>query len=553
MGMDLFELLGIDDPIVKEKKEAPKKEKKETSKKTAKSSAKKVETLNLPATVMIGVGKTVTLDKEGDSATKTLDDVTAYICELTGYPKDIVTSHKIADDKAVVLLNRSRVVAKGDIKITPDLKAKVGDAEVSLASLNGEKKSVAEVEAYIREQLKLAVPLSLIPSGDTIYCIPGKHQAYIAEFPVTVRDMTGAEIVFSKEDFQSEDEEDEDGGNEDVSLESVKEKLFAGEIYSAWKKCLTLYHCEDEKGKDMNSVLVIGTKTIANTPESPKTEMYPTNATITLLFNRIELAPDMFGGKKEVTRREIIACLQKEYPEFTEERTKLTYEKGDNLIFPTINSSTKGATLFDTREECLAAAEEHPVYFLGNYMEDGTEVRYEKTPISVTEASLDGTIGRFQWKLPKIPRYFLDYVRDFFALVSKNFETEALVQIGFAKDREKYVLFIPEQKVDKISVETDELSLSTSGIYHVMDIHSHNTMNAFFSTVDNEDEKANRVYGVMGRFDKDEPEMFFRAATGGRFVFLSVDDVFSDEEEGMKPVPLAEALFEHWKEVVTFK
>lgn len=210
---------------------------------------------------------------------------------------------------------------------------------------------------------------------------------------------------------------------------------------------------------------------------------------------------------------------------------------------------SEGVVQYGSREECLVAAEQSPMYFHGIYLENGVEVRYEKTPLFVTESSADGKIGKFEWRLPKIPRHILNDVRDFFALVSENYGTEALVQIGFVKERGKYVLIVPEQNVDKTSVTTSEV-ISASWMYHVLDIYSHNTREAFFSKDDGTDGRANRIYGVIGCLDKDEPEMLFRATAGGKFVSVSSSDIFSDDEGG---VPMAEPLYRQWCDVVTFK
>ena len=51
-----------------------------------------------------------------------------------------------------------------------------------------------------------------------------------------------------------------------------------------------------------------------------------------------------------------------------------------------------------------------------------------------------------------------------------------------------------------------------------MDIHSHNNMNAFFSRTDDRDEKAARVYAVVGRISSFFPEIKVRIANSRSFV-----------------------------------
>ena len=65
-------------------------------------------------------------------------------------------------------------------------------------------------------------------------------------------------------------------------------------------------------------------------------------------------------------------------------------------------------------------------------------------------------------------------------------------------------------------------------LIHVMDIHSHNTMPAVFSQTDDDDEKATRLYAVLGRIDQLFPEITVRASCGGKFIPVRPKDVFSE-------------------------
>lgn len=49
----------------------------------------------------------------------------------------------------------------------------------------------------------------------------------------------------------------------------------------------------------------------------------------------------------------------------------------------------------------------------------------------------------------------------------------------------------------------------------VVDLHSHNSMPAFFSGTDNADEQGFRLYCVIGRIDTDAPEIACRAGVYG--------------------------------------
>lgn len=65
---------------------------------------------------------------------------------------------------------------------------------------------------------------------------------------------------------------------------------------------------------------------------------------------------------------------------------------------------------------------------------------------------------------------------------------------------------------------------------HVADIHSHNTMSARFSAIDNEDKKATRLYIVIGKLDRYFPEINARISNGGKFHLIDPLDFL----EGME-------------------
>ena len=75
----------------------------------------------------------------------------------------------------------------------------------------------------------------------------------------------------------------------------------------------------------------------------------------------------------------------------------------------------------------------------------------------------------------------------------------------------------------------------------VMQIHSHNTMPAFFSRDDDAGEQATKLYSVVGRLDKVFPDIKTRISVGGKFVEINPSTVF-DGFEGMFP--------EEWQESV---
>ncbi len=62
----------------------------------------------------------------------------------------------------------------------------------------------------------------------------------------------------------------------------------------------------------------------------------------------------------------------------------------------------------------------------------------------------------------------------------------------------------------------------------VIDLHSHNSMPAFFSTTDDADEQGLRFYAVIGDIDTNTPEIQVRVGVYGHFLGVPADLVFDD-------------------------
>lgn len=61
----------------------------------------------------------------------------------------------------------------------------------------------------------------------------------------------------------------------------------------------------------------------------------------------------------------------------------------------------------------------------------------------------------------------------------------------------------------------------------VLDIHSHGTMTAFFSSTDDRDEQAFRLYMVAGRLDRLIPETKIRVGVYGYFAPVRFNEIFA--------------------------
>ena len=155
-----------------------------------------------------------------------------------------------------------------------------------------------------------------------------------------------------------------------------------------------------------------------------------------------------------------------------------------------------------------------------------TEMGRFITPVSETNAIQKVRAG-FIPALPLIPAESLFYILRFFKYMAHMGSYEALANIYWDKQEEKFVIDIPEQTVTPTSVSGKISAEYNSDRYiHYVDIHSHNNMNAFFSKTDNRNEKAARVYAVVGKISGFFPEIKVRIANSRSFVEIDPSVVF---------------------------
>lgn len=135
----------------------------------------------------------------------------------------------------------------------------------------------------------------------------------------------------------------------------------------------------------------------------------------------------------------------------------------------------------------------------------------------------------FQFSLPKIPGEMLSKALTFFRDYCGNgIELEAMIIFLYNPVREEYVLDCPFQEVSKESVNYKRTYYEEHGFIEVLQLHSHNSMDAYFSKTDNNDEKSFLIYGVVGRLNQELPELKIRAGVNGYFYDLPAEYIFED-------------------------
>lgn len=225
-------------------------------------------------------------------------------------------------------------------------------------------------------------------------------------------------------------------------------------------------------------------------------------------------------------------------------------------VRPRVTAQSKGKIIpLPSYKEFCASSEDvqasaKPIVLIPS--RDGKIYEMRKTPVGTFTAPADllpeftqMNCG-FQMNLPKIPIHILMSIINFFEKLSDLFELEALVHILYDTAHSKYIIRVPKQKLTHTSAHSVMAEEYPEHLVHVMDIHSHNTMPAKFSAIDNDDEKATRLYAVIGRLDQVFPDITIRASCAGRFIPVRAEEVF---ETDFKAYPYPS----EWNDQISFK
>jgi len=133
---------------------------------------------------------------------------------------------------------------------------------------------------------------------------------------------------------------------------------------------------------------------------------------------------------------------------------------------------------------------------------------------------------------PKLPWELFAQTVVFFRHLNTLSRAEVLIRFFWDRQEGRYIPFVPPQEVSTGRVEVDtkraliEMEQDHDRYVHVLDIHSHNTMSAFWSSTDDADERqAVRLYGVIGHIDRKIPMSNWRMWDGKEFINLAIGDL----------------------------
>ena len=266
-----------------------------------------------------------------------------------------------------------------------------------------------------------------------------------------------------------------------------------------------------------------------------------------------ELTPEHFSGKNKVTLDEIKGYYAERYRIFQDTSRQLDtiYLEEDNMLSMMFISGKKGAYMgteirekFGTHELLRTISEFKEAlkkpFFQGTLVsrEVSSSVRVENLPHGIFTAKIDserGTLSEltFERKLPKIP---MSILVDIVAFFREDLTKEAWCKVLYDTETKTYSIFKGKQTASKAMVtyamdSLAELYANGEGqkLIQVMEIHSHNVMPAYFSSVDDADEIYPGLFGVVGMLNEEIPQFRFRAGMEGVFQELDGKELFTLE------------------------
>ncbi|MGB9846237.1 MAG: Mov34/MPN/PAD-1 family protein [Desulfotomaculales bacterium] len=145
--------------------------------------------------------------------------------------------------------------------------------------------------------------------------------------------------------------------------------------------------------------------------------------------------------------------------------------------------------------------------------------------------------------LPKIDASLLLQAVGFFREAYRRYgPVEALVHIYWSPTEKSYYVYCPNQRVTGISIRAEWDNERDKEDVLVCEIHSHHVMDAFFSSTDDEYEKATRFYAVVGNIENFFPDVRLRYANARRHFEVPLDTLFEMRfpKEWLKKLELLE-------------
>ena len=135
--------------------------------------------------------------------------------------------------------------------------------------------------------------------------------------------------------------------------------------------------------------------------------------------------------------------------------------------------------------------------------------------------------------IPHIPYTIYYEILEFYRKIYKEIKSEVYTCIVWNRETKDFFIHVPKQTVSgaEVKFENEASLFNDPNFVPYCDIHSHNTMNAFFSAGDVKDEVSGRYYGVIGNIDHEIAKHVFKVSYDRQFVDLNATEIFDVHTE----------------------
>ena len=340
MELNLFDMLGIPTP-----KEETKPEKKKKSRATKSASKKdKENAYPLPLTVVTGWHEPAVIEGPGEVLDQSLR---MKIHELfPEYTDSNMTIHVDSDKKSVYVgFKRSSILTKGTQKLASSVECCLGGERLEISNAfdgtDDQEVDVADISKVLAESCPIFKGCSFV-MGEIL--VPMFTQSALTDqklsFPINILFFGRGTMQVTKQQYavafstggQSWDEED--GTVSAVVLMDI--------VLGQWND-LDARFTVLEYDQEQNMVLVtqiVGEEETKKTPV--KDEFSTEGTTLSVIFQKLPLSPELFGGKTSVTKKELQAYVAGIFPEYGGNNVEFLYNKETKFIVPLLRGSSKG-------------------------------------------------------------------------------------------------------------------------------------------------------------------------------------------------------------------
>ena len=527
------------------KPEKKKETKKEGSKSSSKKAAEKVLHVTLPCKVYGDAFVKEIQPREGES--EVIDNtelskrlIEAGIDEAASsargifIPEDnaavayLVQKHEIAvgDDTVLVFGESGVTYAYGEKKATftlADFEGKEED-EVTLSDV---KEKIFELSPAVKgKELYYDVEAGVITPGFAF--VKAENDNTKLSYPLTVN-ANGTERTLDGTEFEGDTTKDLISfltkGYEVKGLDVRLAKLSDGIFYTILKANTSLAGKVEKKN--------------AGKSAKKKEEKYPVEGTTCyLVFNGYKelLTKEAFGGKEKIVKQDLIEYFKPKFAVFASAEkvsgVNCVYDTTSKVLSVDITPGRRGAfgatpspgvvstpeqlkgLLFNPAESCFNAQ------IGGMCGEHAGELLFANQTAAYFLSPDEQKLLYFIQKCGAVPHGIKAGILSYF---KNKLPMEAIVRILFNAYDGQFSLQYPKSAVEtKVSVGNAVFEpIKNPYIGIAATFHSHNTMPAFFSSVDDAAEMDQiGVFGVIGRLDEDEPDILIRAMYQGSSLML---------------------------------